>query len=98
MSKFTPELIDTLAKKVLVGLTPDENKLVLDEFEFIETNMNLITDIDGIDKVKPMTHPFDLYESTLRDDEADESEAIEDLLSNCKKTEGREIEVPKVVG
>jgi len=98
MSKFSTELVDDLAKKLLIGLKPEENKLVLDEFEFIETNMNLITEIKGIDKVEPMTHPFDLYECSLRDDIALESEKIEDILYNCDKTNEREVEVPKVVG
>ena len=36
---------------------------------------------------------------TLRsDDEVGEAIDIDDLLSNCDRVEGREVEVPKVVG
>ena len=98
MSKVTKEVVDSLADKLLIGLLPEENKMVLEEFEFIEANMDLITKIDGIESVEPMTHPFDLYEADMRDDEASESSPIEDILRNADKVEGREIEVPKVVG
>ena len=98
MSKITKETVDSLADKLLIGLSPEENKMVLDEFEFIETNMALINKIEGIDSIEPMTHPFDLYESSMREDVKDESIAIEEILRNADKIEGREIEVPKVVG
>ena len=29
MSKFTKEMVDSYADKLLIGLTPEENKLVL---------------------------------------------------------------------
>jgi len=98
-SNFTKETVDSLAKKVLIELSPEENKMVLEDLEFIEANMNLITQIDGLSETKPMTHPFDLYEATLRDDTSEEEGIpIEVLLRNSDKTEDREIEVPKVVG
>ena len=33
MSKFTKEMVDDYADKLLIGLTPEENKMVLDEFD-----------------------------------------------------------------
>ena len=36
MSKFTKEMVDDYANKLLIGLTDEENKNVLDEFEEIE--------------------------------------------------------------
>ena len=97
-SNFTKETVNSLAKKVLIELSPKENKMILDDIEFIETNMNLIAQIEGLSQTEPMTHPFDLYEATLSEDIIEESIPIEDLLRNCDKTENREIEVPKVVG
>ena len=98
MSKFTKKLVDKYADDLLIGLTPEENKLVLDEFDSIDASINLINDIPGINDVTPMSHPFDLYETNLRDDEPRASYPIEDILKNCDQVEGREIEVPKVVG
>ena len=36
MSKFTKEMVDSYADKLLIGLSEEENKRVLDEFEEID--------------------------------------------------------------
>ena len=98
MSKFTKEMVDDYAEKLLIGLTPDENKMVLDEFDIIDEQINVINDIPGIENVEPMTHTLDDFEYELREDIVEESVPIEELLQNCKDVSGREVEVPKVVG
>ena len=98
MSKFTKELIDEYADKLLIGLTPEENEMVLKEFETIDENIDLINNIEGIENVEPMTHTLDDFEYELREDVVEPSPDIEDLLSNSDVTDGREIVVPKVVG
>ena len=45
-----------------------------------------------------MTHALDDFVFSLREDKASDSVPIEDLLKNCDQIEGREVEVPKVVG
>ena len=97
-TKFTKEMVDDYADKLLIGLTKEENKMVLDEFEIIDKNIDLINKIPNIDKVEAMTHALDDFEYELREDEVEESVPIEDLLSNCDDVSGREVEVPKVVG
>ena len=98
MSKFTKELVDDLANKLLIGLSDEENEMVLSEFENIDRNIDLINEIDGISEVLPMTHCLDDFVYELRSDEIVESVPVEDLLRNSDDTEGREIVVPKVVG
>ena len=94
---FNEATIDKLADLLMIGLTPEENKMVLDEFEVIDKNINKINKIEGIEKAQPMTHALDDFECELREDVAIESPSIEDLLSNCDFTDDREVEVPKVV-
>ena len=96
--KFTKEMVDDYADKLLIGLTPEENKMVLDEFDIIDEQINIINDIPGIEKVEPMTHALDDFEFELREDVAEESIPIEELLQNCKDSTGREVQVPTVVG
>ena len=98
MSKFTAEMVDSYADKLLIGLSPEENAMVLNEFDAIDANIDLINDIEGISNVEPMTHTLEDFEYELREDVATESPAIEDLLRNSDDTEDREIVVPKVVG
>lgn len=98
MSKFTKELVDSYADKLLIGLTPEENKMVLDEFDLIDKSIDLVNEIDDIESVEPMTHCLDDFNYVLREDTATESVLIDDLLSNCDDYRGREVVVPKVVG
>lgn len=98
MSKFTKEAVDKYADKLLIGLTDNENKQVLDEFEEIDRQIDLINEIPNIESVEPMTHTLDEFEFELRDDEIEESEDIDDILANSDERTEREIEVPKVVG
>ena len=98
MKKFTKEMVDNYANKLLIGLTPEENKMVLDEFAIIDQNIDLINEIPNIQEITPMTHCLDDFAYELRDDIPEESIKIEELLQNCKDYEGREIVVPKVVG
>ena len=95
---FTKEIVDDLADKLLIGLTEEENKMVLEEFEVIDKTINTINEIKDIEKIEPMTHTLDDFEYELREDISEESIPIEDLLSNCDVHSAREVEVPKVVG
>ena len=99
MMKFTKELVDDYANKLLMGLTDEENALVLNEFDIIDQNMELILKIPNISEVEPMTHALSDFAYELReDDEVEESIPVDELLQNCDSYEGREISVPKVVG
>lgn len=98
MSKFTKEMVDNYADKLLIGLSDEENKMVLDEFDAIDENLDLVNKIEGISEVEPMTHCLDDFVYELREDVVVTSPAIEDILANSDDTTDREIVVPKVVG
>ena len=95
--KFTKELVDDLANKLLIGLTEKENKMVLEEFLAIDKSMQKVCEIEGIEKVPVMTHALDDMPSILAEDREEESIPIKEALRNAGAVEGREIEVPKVV-
>lgn len=96
--KFTKEMVNDYADKLLIGLTDEENKMVLDEFDIIDKNIDIINKIEGIDDVTPMSHCLDDFVYELDDDIVVESISIEELLSNSDQIIDREISVPKVVG
>ena len=95
---FTKEVVDDLANKLLIGLTEEENQMVLDEFEVIDKTINTINEIKDIQKIEPMTHALDDFEFELREDVVEESVPIDELLSNCDQVNDREVELTKVVG
>ena len=99
MSSFTKEKIDKYASDLLIGLTEEETKMIQDEFDLIEKNMDLINKIPNIKDVEPLSYPYEMeIEEYRSDDEVGEEIEINTLLRNCDRVEGREIEVPKVVG
>lgn len=97
MAKFTEEMVINYADKLLIGLTRDEVKMVLDDFEDMDTQIDLINKIPNIERVEPMTHCLDNFEYVLREDVVEESTDIDELLQNCDLTLDREVKVPKVV-
>ena len=98
MGKFTKEMVNDYADKLMIGLTEEENKMVLDEFEIIDKNIDLINEIPNISEIEPMTHTLDDFEYVLREDVPEESIPVEELLQNCDDCTDREVVVPKVVG
>ena len=97
MNKFNEKMIKEYADKLLIGLTDEETKTILSEFEVIENNMDLINKIDGIKDVEPLDFPFPV-DFSPRDGIEIENESIDDILKNSDKKTDREIEVPRVVG
>lgn len=96
-SKFTSEIVDDLANKLLIDLTRDENKMILDEFSDIDKDFKVFEKIEGLDKVEPMSWCLDRIIDTLREDIVEDSVPIDDLLKNSGRANDREIEVPRVV-
>ena len=97
-NKFTKEMVNEYAEKLLIGLTEEEANMVLEEFTIIDEDINKINNIKGLDEVEPMTHCLDDFVYELRDDNVEESIEIEELLQNCDNKTDREVIVPKVVG
>ncbi len=98
IEKFTSEMVDDYADKLLIGLTPQENKMVTDEFFIIDKNFKVLETIPHIKDTEPMSWCLDRTIDDLRDDIVEESIPIDDVLANSKRTTDREIEIVKVVG
>lgn len=98
MSKFTKDMVEAYADKLLIGLTAVETQRVLDEFEFIDSNIDLINEIPNISEIEPMTHCLDDFIYELGEDIIEESSSLGDILANSDQIIEREIAVPKVVG
>ena len=97
MGRFTKEMINDYANKLLIGLTEEENKMVLEEFDEIDKNIDLINEIENIKEVEPMSHCLDDFSFELREDVAVESVPIDVIFANCDSMRNDEVKVPKVV-
>ena len=54
-TKFTKEMVDDYADKLLIGLTEEENQMVLDEFEIIDETINTINEIEVNEQIEEST-------------------------------------------
>lgn len=98
MLKIDEKNIQGWANKLMFRLDDNQVQKLMREFDVINRQMDLINEIKGIESVEPMVFPYVDYKAVLRsDDDSDEGEPIENLLSNAKEVSGREIRVPKVV-
>ncbi len=98
MSKFTKEMIDDYADKLLIGLTDEEKDMIVSEFDIIDESLQAVEQIANIKDVEPMTHTLDDFVYEMREDVASEPVPIDDLLKNSDDEDGACIVVPKVVG
>lgn len=96
-NKFTEEMVNDYADKLLIGLTKEETNMVLEEFSIIDETINKINDIENIENIEPMTHCLDNFTYELRSDTPEESISVEEILQNCDEKTEREVKVPKVV-
>ncbi len=97
MEIFTPEQVNKYAEDLLITLTKEENKMVLDEFAIIKENMDKINELADIKNEEPLTHPFALEEVILRNDEVKEELKIEEVLQNTSHKTMEEITIPKEI-
>ena len=95
---FTKEMINNYADKLLIGLTEEECNTLLDEFDVIKENMELIDSIDNLENIEPMHYPTDYEIDNLRDTNAESNLETSDVISNSDGVIEDMIKVPKVVG
>lgn len=98
MQKITRDNIQDYALKLMFKMKEEEFSAFEKEFETILKHMDLITQIDGIEKVEPMTFPFKNKDVKLRSDIANSTLTSEEALKNAKETVYGEVKVPKIVG
>ena len=94
----TKEKLKDYAAKLMFDMDDAGYDRTLEEFEIVEQHMSLIGEIEGIEEVEPMTFPYVIYHSSLREDEAKDCLINEEVLSNSKEIKANQVKVPKVVG
>lgn len=98
MQKITKENIQDYALKLMFKMKEEEFATFEKEFETILKHMDLISKIDGIEKVEPLVFPFKNEDVKLRKDVANSTLTTSDAVKNAHETIYDEVKVPKVVG
>lgn len=98
MKEVNKEVLKDAANRLLFDMKDEEYETLLNEFGAIQHQLNLIGNIKGVDEVSPMTFPFDVTITYLREDETIAPLAQEDVLKNAHDVKDGQIKLPKVVG
>lgn len=91
------ETLVMLANKLMFTMNDLEYETLLDEFDTILKQMDLIGKIDGIENVEPMSYPFPLEDVVLREDEVIDELEIDEILTNSGSNLYNQVKLPKVV-
>lgn len=91
------ETLIMLANKLMFTMNDSEYETLVDEFDTIIKQMDLIGKIDGIDSVEPMVYPFLLNDVVLREDVVSDELEIDDILVNSGSNLYNQVRLPKVV-
>ena len=97
MKEVNKEVLKTAANKLMFDMSEEQYDNLLKEFDTIISQMNLIGDIEGVDEAEPMTFPFDVTNTYLREDIASTPLNRDEALKNAKDVVDGQIRLPRVV-
>ncbi len=98
MVKYDIELLKKCANNLMFDMSSEQYELLLKEFDVITKQMEVLGEIEGLDNITPMTFPFDVTTSYLREDVPEDGLSKEEVLRNAKDIVEGQIKLPKVVG
>ncbi len=91
------EKLKKYAHLLMFDMDEEEYTTLQEEFDTLLKQMDLIGQIEGIEKVEPMTFPFKNTDATLREDEVGDYLTVGEVLANAKHQVSDQIKVPRVV-
>ena len=91
------ETLVMLANKLMFTMEDSEYDTLLDEFDMIIKQMDLIGKIKGIENIEPMVYCNELDDVCLREDCVMDELEIEEILSNSGSNLYNQVKLPKVV-
>ena len=98
MKKVDLLTLKEAANNLLFDMSDDEYITLLNEFDTIISQIELINKIDGIDEAIPMSFSYEIYTDELREDIPDGNLTTEEALKNSSNVVDGMIKLPKVVG
>ncbi|MCQ2741764.1 MAG: Asp-tRNA(Asn)/Glu-tRNA(Gln) amidotransferase GatCAB subunit C [Bacilli bacterium] len=98
MKEITLDVLRDAANRLMFDMSEEEYQTLLQEFDVLKKQMEMIGKIEGLENYAPMTFPFPCEVSYLREDVAEEPLKKEDALRNAGSKQDGQIKLPKVVG
>ena len=91
------EKLKDYANKLEFDMKDEEYLTLQSEFEILLKQVDKISEIEGLKDYEPMSFPFKLESSYLREDVVDDEINTSDALFNAKDKMSDRVKVPKVV-
>lgn len=98
MKKIDKTLLLDASTRLLFVMTDSQYDVLINEFDILLKQMELIGKIEGVDQVIPMTFPFNQHTSKLRDDQPGKTLNQSEATQNASFVSEGQIKLPKVVG
>lgn len=98
MKKIDKPLLIDASQRLMFVMTDNEYDVLISEFDVLLKQMALIGKISGVDALTPMTFPFPITTSQLRDDVPSMTLKQKQATENAKQVRDGQIKLPKVVG
>lgn len=97
MKQINEEVLKDASHRLLFDISDEEMKLLLNEFDILVKQFELLKDIENVNEVKPMTFPYEIFNDYLREDVPSDVLTKEEALKNAKNVKDGQIKLPKVV-
>lgn len=98
MVKYDLELLKKCANNLMFDMSDEQYLMLKEEFDILTKQMDVLSEIEGLNEVEPMTFPFDVYVDYLREDIPEDGLSQAEVLANAKDVKEGQIKLPKVVG
>ena len=98
MEKINKDVLKKVANNLMFDMTDEEYETLLTEFDVLVKQFELMSEINGLEEVTPMSFPFEVTNDYLREDIPDTPLNRDDALKNAKDVVDGQIRLPKVVG
>lgn len=97
MKQIDEAVLKDASHRLLFDISDEEMKLLLNEFDVLIKQFELLKDIENVNEVKPMTFPYEIFNDYLREDVPSDVLTKEEALKNAKNVKDGQIKLPKVV-
>ena len=97
MKPVSKEVLQIAASKMMFEMSDAQYNALIKELNVFLKQVDLIGQIPNIDDAEPMTFPFDVTTTYLREDVVETPLTNEEALKNASDVKDGQIRLPKVV-
>lgn len=97
MKPVNKDVLKLAASKMMFEMSDQEYDALIKDLTIFIKQAEIIGQIPNIDDVEPMTFPFDVSTTYMREDVVEEPLSNEEALKNASDVKDGQIRLPKVV-